>query len=72
MGLSVQNFFDSMVWSEGPLFLKLHSEDWPQQIEPHSPAALTELAKSSQQETHALAAVAENVLNLIEIIDCQN
>jgi len=70
-GLSAQKLFDCTVWWEGPLFLKLHSKDWPQQIEPHSVAALTELVKSPQPQTHALAAVTGNTLNLHEIIDCQ-
>ena len=47
------------------------SEDWPQQIEPYSVAALTELVKSPQPRTHALVAVTGNTLNLSKIIDCQ-
>jgi len=70
-GLSAQKLFDCTVWWEGPLFLKLHSEDWPQQIEPHSVAALTELIKSPQSQTHALVAITGTTLNLLEIIDCQ-
>ena len=56
----------SLILLYGGLFLKLHSEDWPQQIEPHSVTALTELVKSPQPQTHALAAVTGNTLNLID------
>jgi len=45
-GLSAQKLFECTAWWEGPLFLNLHSEGWPQQIEPYSVAAFTELVKS--------------------------
>ena len=51
--------------------MKWSSEEWPRQLDSQSDkAALTELLKSSPEQTHVLTTAVGNTVDLIDIIDC--
>jgi len=61
------------MWWEGPPFLKSCKEEWPKQLDSKSDdIALSELLKTSPQETHVLSTVTENtIVDLDDFIDVQ-
>jgi len=70
-GLDAGKLLNCNMWWEGPPFLKSCKEEWPKQLGPKSDdIALSELLKTSPQETHVLSTVIENtIVDLDDFID---
>ena len=70
-GSDANRLLNNNLWWEGPPFLKWSSEEWPRRLDSQSDkAALTELLKSSPEQTHVLTTAVGNTVDLIDIIDC--